>query len=490
MRSEVLKQSVLLTFFSFFSRGLSFISSIFVARILLPAELGLLDVAVTIFTSFFVAFTVNLPFSMARFLSTEKDKKKVFNAGIYAVIILTSISFLILFLLYPIVSSYFSFDIIKLYMLVLFAGCLYVFNLVLQNIAQGFEKFNLYNLTLFLQAFVFFSLVALDYFIGLPFGLKHNLVTGAVLFYAISYLIPICVSLFLFKSYFSRFNYKDVLWIVKTCLISYSAPMIISVIVTILQKFVFYQVSPSDLGQNRVIDILSLLIIVPMTSLGTVLFPKITKVNSAKPDIKAYQNLIRRALALLSLSIFVMSFFGYYIVRTFFGDNYILAAELFSIGVLGLFFNIFSGFMIMLMLSVNSLKKHWLIVSVVSPILSFILTFVLIPSFGLRGYLVLNLIVNLFSVIYCIVLLSVKTKMNMKKLVLMFLISSIVIPFGGQLYTLGLFVSFVIFLFVFLVLFLIANLLKVINIDDYNLLFSMLIKIKSSLILLFNKKVV
>lgn len=400
MRSEVLKDSSILTVLSFFSKGLSFIASILVARMLLPDQLGLLDLAVTFVISIFSIFSLNIHFGLSRIIPSSKDKGRVISAGLSAIFILSIIGLIIFFIIQPIIVSNFNINLAKLYILVLFSGFCFVFFIAFQYVAQGMEDFFYYNLSVILQSSIFFLLILLDFFFILPFGVRNNLVSGAILFYLVSYFVPIFYGFFRFKHLFVFSTFKDIINILKQCIAEFSAPLLLSAFIILLQKFIFFGVFPAELGQSRVIDVTLMLITIPMLSLGTVLFPKLTKINIIKIDSNMYNILFARLLIFSSFYIFLINSVAYYFIIIFFSSKYILAAQLFSFGALSSLFGTIFGLSNIVMFSMNQFKQRWLFLSILMNIITFILTFWLIPIYGLFGLLLLTSIIQLIGIIF------------------------------------------------------------------------------------------
>ena len=161
-----------------------------------------------------------------------------------------------------------------------------------------------------------------------------------------------------------------------------------------------------------------------MVSLGTILSPKLTSLHHIKPDLIAFKTLIRRSLFFLSFFILILSFIAPFVITLFFGEKYLLATNYVSLAFLGLFLNIFAGFILMLVFSVDSTKKYWTFISIVTLLLNFVLTLVLIPVLGLMGLVLINWAVNGVLLIYVASLVKRKWKIGSIRQATYFLIAA------------------------------------------------------------------
>lgn len=395
----IAKSSFVVLIFILFSKILTYVYRIIIARQFGPEEYGLFSLAVMILGWFVAVFSFGLVDGIIRYVSLYRGKKEI-NKIHYIIKITTTFllfsgisSCILLFIL----SEYISLNLFHNPDLIVYLKWFsisipfFIFASTFLSILQAFEKINWYS---FIRNVLDISVKLIAILIFISLGFKTN----AIIF---SYILGI-LSMLLFSYYLVKVKLSEVFMkytlekklkkrIVKD-LFSYSWPLMFLSVVAFIFSWVDsfaigYFKNVTDVGiYNAAVPLASLLIIVPSLFIQ-LFFPMITKEFSRNKIslIKDISKQVAKWIFLLNLPLLIiMILFPGAIINLFFGPEYLSAAWALRFLSIGTFF--YSIFIISAnLLSMAGRSKTVLFNILVSSIINLILNILLVPKYGISG---------------------------------------------------------------------------------------------------------
>lgn len=402
--SETILQTTSVIFSTILSKVFTLLAAILIARMISPESFGLLDFAVVVFVNVFAVGTLNLNLGISRIIPAIEKKEETISSGVLLLLLLSVATAIVFFLGQPFFLAFFGHELETAYWLLLVAGFLYAAFTFAQGVSQGMEDFSWYVKTQVLQAGIFFGLVAIDFLVGLPIGVRENVVSGALAYYIASYAVVNAWALWRYKQYLTipkkEWNKKLMELLVKN-LKYFSLPVIFSGIILVLNKTIFYTVSPLELGQYRAMDLLSLTLIVPLVSFGIVLMPKLIKRNTKTEEYELLKRVVRLSVMAGFVAALVLGITGGWIIQWVFGESYQAAAQQFYLLSGALFLTVISSTWSAMIATIQRWQKQWVVLTSTQLAVSFGLTVILIPAYGLMGQIMVLYISNGFMLIGC-----------------------------------------------------------------------------------------
>lgn len=337
---DLLEDNFILFSTMFLAYIINYAFHFYVGRTLGPEDYGVFGVLLSIIYIIvmpLMAIQTTLSKYVAE-LNTKNERKKLAylfsrslkKIGIFGVII--SILFIITS---PLLSSFLKIKLISP-LIILGASIMFAFlTPVIRGFLQGIQNFKLLGLT-----FVIESLSKI--FFGIPLVFLGYGVNGAIIGFALSFLLPLIVLVYFIKKTFNeeeeKFNTSDIY--------KYSFPVLIMLIaltglytwdIILIKRFF----NPVEAGQYAALSLFGKIIFFATLSISMVMFPKILELNSQK----------KNSLPLLLKSIIITSLLGFsasivyllipeFIINLLFGKEYLVISPL--LWVFGVIMTIFS----------------------------------------------------------------------------------------------------------------------------------------------------
>ncbi len=395
----IAKSSFIALIFILFSKVLTYIYRIIIARQFGPEDYGLFSLAVMTVGWFVAVFSFGLVEGIVRYISLYRGKEEI-NKISYVIRITTIFllfsgifSCILLFML----SEYISLNLFHNQGLIVYLRWFsisipfFIFASTFLSILQAFEKVNWYS---FIRNVLDISVKLFAILIFISLGFK----TKAIIF---SYILGI-LGMLLFSYYLVKFKLSDVFMkhtlkkklkkkIVKD-LFSYSWPLMFLSVAAFIFSWVDsfaigYFKNVIDVGiYNAAVPLAFLLIIVPSLFIQ-LFFPMITKEFSRNKIslIRDISKQVAKWIFLLNLPLLViMILFPGAIINLFFGPEYISAAWSLRFLSIGTFF--YSIFIVSaILLSMAGRSKTVLFNILISSIINLILNILLVPRYGISG---------------------------------------------------------------------------------------------------------
>lgn len=402
--SETIGQTTRVIFSTILSKVFTLLAAILIARMISPESFGLLDFAVVVFVNVFAVGTLNLNLGISRIIPTLEKKEEMITSGVLLLLMLSLATTAVFFLGQPFFLAFFGYELETAYWLLIVAGGLYAAFTFAQGVSQGIEDFSWYVKTQVVQSGIFFALVMADFFVGLPIGVKENVVSGALVYYIISYAVVNAWAIWRYKRYLvlpkKGFGGKLQELFIRN-LKYFSLPVIFSGIILVLNKTIFYSVSPLELGQYRAMDLLSLTLIVPLVSFGVVLMPKLIKRNTKTEEYELLKRIVRLGMISGFVAALLLGITGGWIIQLVFGMKYQLAAQMFHLLSGALFLTAVTSTWSAMIATVQKWQKHWVILTSLQLAVSFGLTLLLVPKLGLMGQIGVLYLSNIIMLVGC-----------------------------------------------------------------------------------------
>ena len=388
----------------FFVKIVGIFRSAIIARTLGPWDLGVLTIFTSI-TDIALQFAIlSIPFALAKYVSEyqfknrEKASKIIYNS-LWMMMILGFFLSVILFVSSGFISNFYQEPRLSFY-LKLYAVfmLLPVFQHGLYSILQGFHKMkqiSIYNMTTSIFGLVVIFILATKY------GLLGVIISSLVIIVFI-----IILSLFGLRKVFVEENisieHKFDMSIIKTLLI-FSVPLFISAMIfrpanLFVNTIIFDSLGPDELGYYRIAFTIFMIMMMIPSSIQVPLLPLFSEANSrSKKDLKTFTTAVFKfnALIMLVISSMVILFSGPF-VKIVYGQQYLQSINILAIFGCASFFNAMGT---IFYTSIIGRGKTVLIaiMSALQALILVILSFLIIPKYGLIGASIIYIFTGIAS---------------------------------------------------------------------------------------------
>ncbi|MBI9070768.1 MAG: oligosaccharide flippase family protein [Melioribacteraceae bacterium] len=385
-----------------FLQGMNFLTGIFLARNLTPADFGKFQLLITLITSVAIIVKLGVDEGFLYYLpklNNEKNKIKGFISYSLVIVIISSLLVGLLITTFGgIIDNYLIQKIEFSYELSLFIYYLPVFVLftVVLGVLRGLEFFNFRaSLIYYLNPFIFIIGLIIVYYISdnisLTFIYSYRIVVFLVLGFA--GLCFIIVKLKNSNFQFLSFNKIKEFHKLSFALIFITLIEFIAEQPTIDLLLLANLTDGTNLGIYAVNYRIAIIMLIIYTGFNVIYTPKMAKLyaNNKKEElIKLYKNCKLKMRILSSIVFFfLITFYDYYIV--FFGDEYKEGKSIFIILAISFYLISFLGLNSSLMIILNSKKKEF-ILNLILVLLLFVAGFLLLQIYGPLGMAIANFV--------------------------------------------------------------------------------------------------
>ena len=381
----MIKKSLMLLIANTFSRVANYLFTLFTANILLLTEYGLLSAIMPFQSLILVLSSFGIAPSVSRFTSIydAEDRKEKISSSLFFVPIGIAI-FILLFVLSPVIMSFYSSDIrdgidtpLKIILLVIPLGVLFS---VFTGILLGVKKVNYMAASIFALSFSYFLLsVPLSYIFRVS-GTSAALVGGYLIGIIVSFLLVLKsgVKLTLKSENFQEFK-KILVFAIPVSIFSLSLVLLFNADIYILAHFF----GPKTVGIYGMASPTAGIVPSFAIALSAVLLPELSKLKSIEKE--GITNILVSLKASFNITLPVaLSLFAFSnpIIYFLFGvqeGGWVL--KLLSIAML--FYSIFY----IASTSLQAMGKQWtpMKITVLIAIINVILNYLLIPKYDING---------------------------------------------------------------------------------------------------------
>ncbi|MBU0473476.1 MAG: flippase [Bacteroidetes bacterium] len=404
--STILKNFISLSGGELLSKGIAFITTIYLARVISPEGFGILGYA-TAFVSYFLLF-IDFGFDIISVKKIANDKNiisKYINNIISFRILLASAIFFVLVVVILFINETL---IIKLALLITGLN-LFVQSFATEFVFQATEKINYLSIKVVVKNIIILVLVLL--FV--------KSISDVLIVVGISILANLIMSIWLFKKYtklFAKFTWSIDRGFLKSLFLE-SFPLIISsFMITIYYNLDMVMLgnikTQTEVGIYNAAYKIFMIGLIPLAAIVRIFLPSLSKINESKVlkrTIKNYGIMMLSSGILIAVVIF---FSAKVVVNFAYGNEYIASVfplMILALNVLVISVNVFFGNP----LTVWGKQKAYSVAITFGAIVNIILNLVLIPKYSYNGAALATLLSEVAVFIGVFYLFNV----NLKKII-------------------------------------------------------------------------